>query len=111
MFKGLRSVSIPARKLFVIIVKEAFHGPIHPKEKGTATPPEILEACGLDVAEFYSLLSTLKAAGLIQVSNSYPFEEIRLSSQASEAEALAEQCRRENIPLESVFVNLAEPNG
>ena len=78
----LRTVSAPARKLFDVIVREAYHGPLHPKPKGIATPPEILEACGLDVGEFYTLLGVLATAGLIRVSNAYPFEEIQLSPEA-----------------------------
>jgi len=93
--------------LFAVIVREAFRGPIHPKPKATATPPEILEACGLDVGEFYALLSELSEAGLIQVFNAYPFEEIQLSPEAAWAESLAERCISENIPFEDVFVNLA----
>jgi len=81
----LQTVSVPARKLFDVIVHEAYHGPLRPKLTGTATPPEILEACGLDVGEFYALLSALTAAGLIRVSNAYPFEEIQLSPEAAEA--------------------------
>ena len=81
----LQRVSIPARKLFDVIVREAYHGPLHPKPEGTATPPEILEACGLDVAEFYTLLDMLKQAGLIGVSSAYPFEEIRLTAEAKDA--------------------------
>jgi hypothetical protein len=81
----LQSVSIPARKLFDVIVREIYHGPLHPKPEGTATPPEILEACGLDVGEFYVLLDMLKQAGLIGVSSSYPFEEIRLTAEAKDA--------------------------
>lgn len=81
----LQTVSVPARKLFDVIVREAYHGPLHPKLEGTATPPEILEACGIDVGEFYALLNVLAAAGLIQVSNAYPFQEIRLSPEAVEA--------------------------
>jgi len=80
----LQTISEPARKLFDIIVREAAHGPLHPKPKGIATPPEILEACGLDVGEFYDLLDVLKGAGLIRVSNSYPFEEIELSPEGRE---------------------------
>jgi hypothetical protein len=80
----LQTLSMPARKLFAVIVQEADHGPLHPKPKGTATPPEILEACGLDVGDFYGLLNELKEAGLIQVSNSYPFEEIQLTPEAAE---------------------------
>jgi hypothetical protein len=102
----LQAVSIPARKLFTLIVREAYHGPIHTKANGTATPPEVLEACGLDVADFYSLLNLLKEAGLIRVSDSYPFEEIRLSPEAADAESVAERCRAGNIPLEDAFVNL-----
>ncbi|HUA21622.1 MAG TPA: hypothetical protein VMB25_22915 [Bryobacteraceae bacterium] len=81
----LQAVSAPARKLFDLIVREASHGPLRSKPQGTATPPEILEACGLDVGEFYVLLEKLTEAGLIVVSNSYPFEEIRLTPQAEEA--------------------------
>ncbi len=81
----LQTVSVPARKLFDVIVREVFHGPLRPKTEGTATPPEILEACGLDVGEFYALLDVLKGAGLIQVSSSYPFEEIELTPEAKDA--------------------------
>ena len=80
----LQTLSMPARKLFSVIVREADHGPLHSKPKGTATPPEILEACGLDVGEFYDLLNTLKEAGLIRISNPYPFEEIELTPEAAE---------------------------
>jgi hypothetical protein len=105
----LKTASIPARKLFAVIVREAFHGPIHPKAKGTATPPEILEACGLDVGEFYLLLEELKTAGLIKVSNAYPFEEITLAAHSSDAETLAERCTNAKIALEEVFVDLVSP--
>jgi hypothetical protein len=83
VFDRLQAVSVPARKLFDVIVHEAYHGPLHAKAKGTATPPEILEACGLDVGEFYGLLNALQDAGLIRISNSYPFEEIELSAEAA----------------------------
>ena len=106
LIERLQTVSIPARKLFAVIVREAYHGPIRPKAKGTATPPEILEACGLDVGEFYSFLNELKGAGLIRISNAYPFEEIQLAPEAAVAECLAERCTRENIPFEDAFVNL-----
>ena len=105
----LRGVSVPARKLFAVIVREAYEGPIHPKPQGTATPPEILEACGLDVGEFYNLLSVLQQGKLIQVSNAYPFEEIRLTPEAAEAETLADRCARQKIPFEDVFVRLDFP--
>lgn len=81
----LQTVSMPARKLFGVIVRQAYHGPLRPKPPGTATPPEILEVCGLDVEEFYALLDVLKVAGLIRISNAYPFEEIELSPEAAAA--------------------------
>jgi hypothetical protein len=77
-------LSVPARKLLGVIVHQVYHGPLRPKAKDTATPPEILEACGLEVGEFYALLDTLEKAGLIRVSNAYPFEEIQLTCEAEE---------------------------
>lgn len=90
----LQTVSSPARKLFEVIVRKAYHGPLHPKPMGTATPPEILEACGIDVGEFYTLLGVLATAGLIRVLNAYPFEEICLSPEAVEALHLAGEADR-----------------
>ncbi len=75
-------ISLPARKLFGVIVQQIHHGPLVGKPTGTATPPEILEACGLSVEDFYALLSVLQEAGLIRVANSYPFEEIQLTPEA-----------------------------
>ena len=85
VFDRLDTVSPTARKLFDVIVQQAYGGPLRGKSKGVATPPEILEACGLDVGEFYVLLDVLTAAGLIRVSNSYPFEEIQLAPEVEEA--------------------------
>jgi len=81
----LTSVSLPARKLLGVIVQQAHHGPLRGKSYGVATPPEILEACGLDVGEFYALLNALQDAGLIRISNSYPLEEIRLTREVEKA--------------------------
>lgn len=81
----LETVSPTARKLFSLIVRQARHGPLLGKSAGVATPPEILEACGLDVGEFYALLKVLKEADLILVSGPYPFEEIQLTPEAEEA--------------------------
>ena len=83
--KRLQTVSVSARKLFAVIVQQAYHGPLRPKVEGTATPAEILEACGLDVGEFYELLTALTTAGLIRVLNAYPFEEIQLTPETAEA--------------------------
>ena len=87
----LGRVSISARKLFTIIVRQARHGPIRPKPEGTALPAEILETCGLDVGEFYDLLKELSAAGLIRTTNAYPFEEIQLTADAAGEASAAKQ--------------------
>ena len=76
---GLPDPIPAARKLLEVIAHQSRRGFLHPKPKGTATPPEILEACGLDVGEFYDLLKMLTEAGLIRVSGEYPFEEIELT--------------------------------
>jgi hypothetical protein len=83
--RRLNAVSAPARKLFALIAHEVYHGPLRSKPTGAATPPEILEACGLDMGEFYVLLNILQECGLIRVLNSYPFEEIHLSPEAEKA--------------------------
>jgi len=73
-----------AQKLLTLIARQADRGPIHPKPAGVATPPEVLEACGLDVGHFYDLLRWLGEHELIQVAGDYPFEEIRLTPAAAE---------------------------
>lgn len=102
----LGAVSIDARNLFCVIVRQAYHGPLHPKLPGVATPPEILEACGLDVGEFYSLLKSLEGARLIHVAGDYPFEEIRLTEEASVGQEMAERCLETGVALQEVFVGL-----
>jgi len=102
----LSSVPAPARKLFCVIVREAYHGPMHPKPAGMAIPAEILEACGLDVGEFYALLNVLKNHRLIEVSGDYPFEQIYLHPEASVAQAVADNCGKNSVPLEAVLAGL-----
>jgi hypothetical protein len=106
LFDCLSAVPAEARKLFCIVVSQAFHGPMHPKVPGVTAPLEILEACGLDVGEFYSLLTVLTDARLIEVSEEYPFEEIRLTPESAVAEEVAERCKAMSVPIEEVFVAL-----
>jgi len=68
--------------LLDVIAYQSRRGTLHPKPRGMATPPEILEACGIDVGEFYDLLKVLTEAGLVRVSGTYPFEEIQLTRKA-----------------------------
>ena len=106
LMNRLSAVSAGARKLFCLIVREAYHGPMRSKPPGVATPAEILEACGLDVGEFYSMLDALANARLIVVSGDYPHEEIRLAEAALAAEGIAERCAQQGVPVETVFVGL-----
>ena len=71
-----------AAKLLQVIARQAEHGSLRSKPKGVATPPEILEACGMDAGEFYQWLEHLSEWNLIEVTGDYPFEEIRLTSTA-----------------------------
>ena len=66
-------------KLLEVIQRLAREGPLRSKPPGTATLPEVHEACGLDVDQMYSLLRSLKEAGLIEIEGEYPFEEIKLT--------------------------------
>jgi hypothetical protein len=102
----LSSVPALARKLFCVIVREAYHGPMHPKPPGVAIPAEILEACGLDVGEFYALLDVLKNHRLIEISGDYPFEQICLHPEAFVAKAVADNCAKKSVPLEAVLAGL-----
>ena len=106
LLNRLGSVPAPARKLLCVIVREAYHGPMHPKPLGVATPAEILEACGLDVGEFYSLTEVLKKAHLIEIVGDYPLEAIHLTTESSAAEEIAEYCRKVKVPLEEVLAGL-----
>jgi acyl dehydratase len=106
LLNRLGFVPTAARKLFCVIVREAYHGPMRPKPPGVATPAEILEACGLDVGEFYALLDILKDEQLIEIRGDYPLEEIRLTSEGSVAEEIGEYCRKINVPLENVLAGL-----
>ena len=87
MATSLETLPVPARRLFDVIVRQARSGSLHPKPPGVATPPEILEACGIDVGEFYALLKVLTEAGLIRVTSEYPFEEIQLTPEAERSVA------------------------
>ena len=106
LLNRLSFVPPPARKLFCVIVREAYHGPLHPKPAGVATPAEILEACGLDVGEFYSFLEVLNNEHLIEIGGDYPMEEIRLTPEGAVAEEIDEYCRKINLPLENVLAGL-----
>jgi hypothetical protein len=75
----LEGIPLSARKLLCVIAREIYNGPLRSKNPGTATMPEIHEACGLDVDQMDSVVRVLQEARLISVDGDYPFEEIRMA--------------------------------
>src|SRR5436309_3182637 len=49
----LQLLPVQARRLLCVIVRQAYPGTLRSKAPGTATMPEVHEACGLDVDELY----------------------------------------------------------
>ena len=104
-----RSISEQARKLLVQIVELAYHGRGQQRKPDVAYLPELYESCGLGVESMYPLLDELKKAGLIEVEDQYPFEDVRIPSTKSGVNVLAEIsrfCESEKIPLRDVIVAL-----
>ena len=67
-----------ARKLLAVITRQAYAGTLRSKSRGSATMPEVHEACGLDPDEMAPLVSTLTGAGFIEIEGDYPFEQLKL---------------------------------
>lgn len=104
-----RSISERARKLLVQIVELAYHGRGQQRKPDVAYLPELYESCGLGVEAMYPLLDELKNAGLIEVEDQYPFEDVRIPLTKSGVNVLAEIsrfCESEKIPLRDVIVDL-----
>jgi hypothetical protein len=101
--EALRRLPLAARKLLCVAAGQAYHGALKSKRPGTATMPEVHEACGLDVDQLYSLLELLKQTGLVLVEGQYPFEELRFPASI---QTVADLCARNGIPLEQVLVDL-----
>jgi len=70
--------------------------------------PELHESCGLDVEAMYETLKPLPCAGLVEIDDQYPFEEIALIAKLPLGEnALAElsnRCERANVSVWDVVV-------
>lgn len=104
-----RSISEHARKLLVQIVELAYHGRGQQRKPDVAYLPELYESCGLGVEAMYPLLDELRKAGLIEVEDQYPFEDVRIPLTKSGVNVLAEIsrfCESEKIPLRDVIVDL-----
>lgn len=105
----LRSSSEPARKLLVQIVELAYHGRGQQRKPDVAYLPELYESCGLGVEAMYPLLDELQKAGLIELEDRYPFEDVKIPSTPSGVNVLADIshfCESEKITLRDIIVDL-----
>jgi hypothetical protein len=105
----LGSLSEYACKLLVHIAELAYHGLGQQRKPDVAYLPELYESCGLGVEAMYPLLDELKKAGFIEIEDSYPFEDVKISPTASGFNllgAMARFCETEKIPLREVLVDL-----
>lgn len=105
----LRSVSEHARKLLAQIIELAYHGRGQQRKPDVAYLPELYESCGLGVEAMYPLLDELQGAGLIEIEDRYPFEDVKIPVTPSGENVLAEIsrfCESEKIPLRDVIVDL-----
>ncbi len=110
LIERLKGLPVQVRRLLCVIARQAYHGTLRSKTPGTATMPEIHEACGLDVGELYALLHTLREARFIAVGDTYPFEEVLLigesPAEASLLRHVVNHCNSHSVPLEQVFVDI-----
>lgn len=99
-----------SRKLLVHIIELAYGGSRKGRQPDTTYLPELHESCGLDVEAMYETLQPLQRAGLIELENHYPFEDIRLvassDSGAKLLPAVYRVCDRDKVPLRDVIVDL-----
>jgi len=105
----VHAISEQARKLLVQIVELAYHGRGQQRKPDVAYLPELYESCGLGVEAMYPLLEELEKAGLIEVEDRYPFEDVKIPSTASGSNLLREIsrfCESEKISLRDVLAGL-----
>jgi hypothetical protein len=106
----LKTVPEGSRKLLVHIVELACGGSLEGRKQDTAYFPELYESCGLDVEAMYELLQPLQSAGLIELENQYPFEDVRLALPGNSGwktlPVVFHLCDRRKIPLNDVIVDL-----
>jgi hypothetical protein len=105
----LNSVSVQARKLLAHVAELAYHGRGRQRKPDVAYLPELHESCGLDVDAMYSLLRELEAAKFIAVEDRYPFEDVKVASDAFGRNLLCEIARSAEggkVALRAVLVDL-----
>src|SRR5262249_11219791 len=101
----LENVPESSRKLLAHIIELASRGRGAERQQDTAYLPELHESCGLDVEAMYEALQPLQRAGLIEVENQYPFEDIHLGAAKSFA-AIANLSDQKKIPLQDVLAGI-----
>ena len=106
----LRSVPADSRKLLVHILELSYKSSREGRQQDTAYLPELHESCGLDVEGMYEALQPLQRAGLIELENQYPFEDIRLIATGDSGQKLLpgifSVCEQKKVPLRDVLVDL-----
>jgi len=106
----LRGVPADSRKLLVRILEMAYGQNREGRQPDTAYLPELHESCGLDVEGMYEALQPLQQAGLIEVENQYPFEDVHLMPGDESGRTLLRMvcsvCQRKKISLRDVLVEL-----
>jgi hypothetical protein len=103
----LGGVPESSRKLLAHIIELAYAANRLSRQPDTAYLPELHESCGLDVEAMYETLQPLQGAGLIEMENQYPFEDVRLSDPEENSwPEILRRCQSKNIPLRDVIVDL-----
>jgi hypothetical protein len=100
---SLQGVPESSRKLLAHIVELAYRGRNDVRQQDTAYLPELHESCGLDVEAMYETLQPLQDAGLIEVENQYPFEDVKLGSPGGIFRTLSRLCHEKKISLQEVM--------
>jgi hypothetical protein len=101
---ALKTLPLQARKLLCLIARQSRAGTLRSKTPGTATMPEVHEACGLDVDGMYALLGILHEAGFVEIEGEYPFEAVKPVGEF--LETILHKCEAAKIPIEDVVVGL-----
>ena len=106
----LQALPESSRKLLAHIIELAYGKNRDGRQQDTAYLPELYESCGLDVEAMYETLQPLQRAGLIELENQYPFEDIRIAAVGDSGgkllPAVSRICNGDKFLLREVIVDL-----
>jgi hypothetical protein len=106
----LQAVPQSSRKLLAHIIELAYGKNREGRQQDTAYLPELHESCGLDVEAMYETLGPLQRAGLIELENQYPFEDVRIAvvgdSEGKLLPVVSHSCNGDKFLLREVIVDL-----